>query len=360
MFHRLQEEQVAKLKDVAYERLYPGSIYIFLWGVLFASSAVTAITSFAFNYSIYINASYWETVITTNYVLLAIQAIGTLLFSIRKIMFKFQRIQMIFVSILSLKLSLEFYQIFYLIREDRGLPSMLDTGVLVIIAGGLIYLLFSTIRAVKRVKQGHLRSGGEGLYQFQHSKGYVSLPIIFAFSVLGAMLARANVETAIGEVAQVLLFLLAMILIQYGIAMAWPEFLLVTYCKFRFSSFIVPEEKINQSKRHRETKKVRTKDSYPLTYWVTKPFTVLRSRAELIGGERAPFLALFIVWLQGTLLFFVIFCLLYLRNAMQGAIVVENVMDDVFVYLFLGGVVSIILIGFARLMLMFARKRKTV
>ncbi|ADU31804.1 hypothetical protein [Evansella cellulosilytica] len=363
MLSAYKKEDFFLLEDVAYDRIHPARIFIFFWGVLGASAVVTAVTSFATSYSIYIQAPHWENIVTINYLLLCIQFLVTVFFSFPKTFYRFQRIQMIFVCLFSLKLSIDFYQFIFLIREDRGLPILIDYGMLLIILGGIVFLLFSIARSIKRVKQGHFRHGGKGLYNFQQSKGYVSLPIIFAASMIGGLVARASFETSFGELTELLFFIVVTVVIQYGIAMAWPEFLLIAYCKFRFPSFIVPEEKVDNKKSikpNANRKKQLQVNQYPLSYWFFRPLTVFRSRASLVSGEKAPFLAVVIVWLQLTLLIFIVFCGLYIRNAMRGVFEVENVIESMSVYLFMASILSLLLLIIFRVCLFAARKLKTI
>ncbi|ADU31782.1 hypothetical protein [Evansella cellulosilytica] len=239
------------------------------------------------------------------------------------------------------------------------MPILIDYGMLMVILGGVVFLLFSIARSIKRVKQGHFRHGGKGLYNFKQSKGYVSLPIIFTASMIGGLVGRASFETSFGELTELLFFIVVTVVIQYGIAMAWPEFLLIAYCKCRFPSFIVPEEKVDNRKplksNPNRTKQLQV-NQYPLSYWFFRPLTVFRSRANLVSGEKAPFLAVVIVWLQLALLIFIVFCGLYIRNAMRGVFEVENVIESLSVYFFLASILSLLLLFILRLCLLLQAK----
>ncbi|MFA9559945.1 hypothetical protein ACERII_21775 [Evansella sp. AB-rgal1] len=353
MFRDLKEDSFEQLKDVAYDRTHPGNIIVFLWGALVISSVIFAFT-FLGSGSDNVSSPIWEDVLTVSRILLIIQFICTLLFSLPKIAYSFQRIQILFVCIVSLKVSLEFYLGFFLLRADRNLPENMDQWGLFAILGGIVILVLSIIRALARVRKGHFTLGGKGLYHFQQSKGYVSLPIIFTASVFGGIFGRIHFETATGQLFEVLMFLLLAIVIQYIIAMVWPEFLLISYCKFRFSSFIVQEE----SKSHRGHRK-KKKETEPLSFWVLKPISVIKSRAGLLRGEKAPFTALVIVWIQGSTVFFLILLLLYLRNAARGVIEVTLV-EDMISYLVVGSVFSFITVLILRIFFTFVTKMKAI
>jgi uncharacterized membrane protein YidH (DUF202 family) len=169
--------------------------------------------------------------------LLPFQLIFTVLFSSKKIAIKFQKLYSVFLSCIAFKLSIDMYQIFFVYCDTRFTSSYFQKIGLILLFGGILFLVFSTLRAVKRVKQGELRNNGKGLYDFQNFKGYVSVPIIFGVTMLGAAAGRyfSDMSTDI----TVLIALLFCVVLQYSLALALPEFFLVTYCKFRFESFKV-------------------------------------------------------------------------------------------------------------------------
>ncbi|NMD71536.1 hypothetical protein HHO41_14625 [Bacillus sp. DNRA2] len=143
-------------------------------------------------------------------------------------------------------------------------PDYLKTTAIILYIGGLVYLVISTIRGVRRVQKGELRIGGKGLYDFANSKGHISIPIVFGVTMLGGSIFKilSYSTVSFGPLLQLYFLLLLIVVLQYAIAFAWPEFFLFTYCKFRFESFIIPmprrplEDKY--SAKHRKPQKKQT------------------------------------------------------------------------------------------------------
>ena len=117
---------------------------------------------------------------------------------------------------------------------------------------GGILLTLVTIRAFRRVKDGELRREGEGLYNFKEIKNVLGGAGIFGIVIIAGSLARAvsNMDGSIG-----LFFILFLcITIQYSVALALPEFILLIYGKFKFNSFIISRTNLRPNKKG---KKVR-------------------------------------------------------------------------------------------------------
>jgi hypothetical protein len=66
---------------------------------------------------------------------------------------------------------------------------------------------------------------------------------------MGGVVARAFSDMD-SSVAEGIFPLFLAILLQYAVYLAWPEFLLLAYCKFRFKSFIIspPQNKKRKKK----------------------------------------------------------------------------------------------------------------
>ena len=105
------------------------------------------------------------------------------------------------------------------------------------LAGGFVFLLLSIVRAIRRVKKGEFTANGRGIFNLRESKGYVSTPIIIAATIFGGVTARGLSSSGGSSVGEVIVPLLLSIILQYAIAIALPEFLLLAYCKKRFPSF---------------------------------------------------------------------------------------------------------------------------
>ena len=48
----------------------------------------------------------------------------------------------------------------------------------------------SLVRGIKRVKQGHFREGGNGLYDFKKSNGYISFVGVYSAVILATILCK--------------------------------------------------------------------------------------------------------------------------------------------------------------------------
>lgn len=240
MQKKSNEEDFFKIKVAAYDRLRPDSISVWFWASLVLSAIMTLIPNYVLTKSGFDGSSYLIMTVDIAKILLAIQLGLAIFFTMEFIAYSLQKLQSIIVSIVVIKVSLDMYLFYFTVTETTiGTPDYLTTTGLILMAGGFLFLTISTIRAFKRVKQGELRKEGKGLYNFQTSKGYVSLPIIFAATMIVGTFARSFSDAA-GSFGMFLILLLCVAL-QYGIAMAWPEFLLLTYGKFKFNSFIVPK-----------------------------------------------------------------------------------------------------------------------
>jgi len=124
--------------------------------------------------------------------------------------------------------------------EDRLAPGYMWTTGFVLIGGGLVYLVLSILRSIRRVQKGTFRKGGKLLYDFQTSKGHISLPFVIGATIIGGSITKALSNSSVLPygMAEMYVILSISALLQYAIAMALPEFFLIAYCKFRFDSFL--------------------------------------------------------------------------------------------------------------------------
>jgi hypothetical protein len=236
------EADFFKIKEAAYDRLRPDGISVWFWASLVLSSIMTLIPYYVLTKSGFNGSPFLNKAMDIAKILLFIQLGLAIFFTIEPIAYSLQKLQSIIVSIVVIKVSLDMYIFYFTVTETTfGTPDYFTKTGLILMAGGFVFLALSTFRASKRVKQGELRKEGKGLYNFQTSKGYVSLPIIFAATMIVGAFVRSFSDAA--DSFGMFFILLLCVVLQYGIAMAWPEFLLLTYCKFKFESFIVPRRK---------------------------------------------------------------------------------------------------------------------
>ena len=231
-----QEEDFQLLKSVSLGRLSPDGISVFFWGALVFAAVATGVSLFGLSESAPIISPFLDSILSASKILLGIQFVITLFFTFERNAFRFQRLQTFLLSCISLKLSVDMYPFFFTLAITKAAPQYVMNAGFFLLIGGIIYMVISTARGIKRVEKGEFRKGGRGLYQFKHSKAYISLPFIYGATMLGGTVAR-NFSDSGG--LDSLFALLLCVVIQYGIALAWPEFFLLTYTKLRFKSFIV-------------------------------------------------------------------------------------------------------------------------
>ena len=239
MLKNCDESDFYELKIIASERLRPDGISVFFWGAFVLSGIMTAVAAFGISQSVQNINPIWNKIININLFFLLIQLLLTMFFTSEKNAFKFQRFQAILLSVISFKISIEMYNFFFIACQDKNAPSYITNAGMFLLLGGITYLILSTIRGIGRVKKGEFRKGGKLLYDFQNSKGYVSIPIIYGVTMIGGTITKIFSDTTsiTAKLLELIFILLITTFIQYGISMAWPEFFLLTYCKFRFKSF---------------------------------------------------------------------------------------------------------------------------
>ena len=52
----------------------------------------------------------------------------------------------------------------------------------------------------------------------------------------------------------VIIFLISLLVVQYAVSLAIPEFYLLTYCKFKYDEFIIPVPKGHKELYNRQLK----------------------------------------------------------------------------------------------------------
>ncbi|ETI68363.1 hypothetical protein [Neobacillus vireti] len=235
MLKNSNETDFYELKTVANGRLSPDRISAFFWVTFLISAVSTIVVTVGADSMMFIRDA-WIRFIRIDIYLLLAQLVIAIFFTFSKNTYKFQKIQSILLAIIGLKFSLDFYKVYFLALEDRLAPDYMWTTGYVLIGGGLVYLFLSTWRAIIRVKKGAFQKGGKLLYDFQTSKGHISLSFVIGATIFGGSIIKTLSSNGSGF-AEIYILLGAFVLIQYFIAIAWPEFFLLAYCKCRFDSF---------------------------------------------------------------------------------------------------------------------------
>ncbi|WP_079506462.1 hypothetical protein [Mesobacillus jeotgali] len=243
----IKEDDLYEIKRAGYDRLRPDRAPLFLWGTIVFGGAVLVVALFGvIQADLQVNPLLL-TAVRIATIILGAQILLTILFSITPISYALQKMQLIFATIVAFKFSLDTYLFFFVAADTENLPSYIFTTAFILMTSGLVLLIITIIRAFKRVKQGELRKDGEGLYNFKQTKNVLIGPGIFGLVMIAGSLARSisNMEGNIGM--YFILFLC--ITLQYSIAIALPEFILLIYGKFKFESFIVPQRSQHRNKK---------------------------------------------------------------------------------------------------------------
>lgn len=251
MLKKYTEADFYLLEDVARGRLSPDGISAFFIATLIYSGIITLILVSGANNNTHITNQIWKVILKADLWILLVHFLIAIFFIKEKIYIKFQKLQVVLLNVITIKMSVEFYQVFFLACEDKRTPSYMARAGMILLLVGVGFLIASTIRAIHRVKQGKFRRGGEGLFNFKKSKLYVSSPFVFGLVMLSGTFARSFSESSdMGKIIPGLMFMLLLCaFVQYAMALAIPEFFLVTYCKFRFKSFnMEPRKRINKKR----------------------------------------------------------------------------------------------------------------
>ncbi|MFL0250736.1 hypothetical protein ACJDT4_09920 [Clostridium neuense] len=358
MLKKYSESDFYELKDVSEDRLSPAGIAVFFITSFAVSAIFTAVCFFGLYKNKNITNPIWHPIIIVMLILLLIQAIITFLYWGTKKSFKHQKFQAVWLNIVSIKMSIDTYPFYFLACEDKHAPSyMFDIGWLFLL-GGFVYLILSTIRGVFRVRKGMFRKGGRYLYDFSNSKLHFSVPLIYGIVLIAGNLSR-NLSASSDENSQIfglIVILVFTVLVQYGIAMAWPEFFLLAYCKFRFKSFIeeIPKAWLEELKEDHINENLR--------YWCNKPIAVLKSITGWRVKEKAPFTALIVIYLEASMMIFAVLMLGVIRKIIIGKIfmykLIELVIDAAEVSFSIGLVIIVPMLILFKLMNVIFKGRK--
>jgi hypothetical protein len=256
MIKGANEEDLFKIKEVAQTRLRPDKITGFFWLTLIFSGIMVAFTSLALNESPVITNPIWPTIHNIQIALFVLNIVVALFFTPEKNAYRYQRLQALFLSFFGFKLSIDFFPFYFLAAEDKMAPGYMSIFGIIIFVVGLVLTVYATLRAFKRVQQGEFRKDGKGLYNFKESKAQVSIPVIFGAVMIGGAIIQlaSDAQTTFSSMIGVLFILLLCTVLQYAIALVWPEFLILTLSKFQFEHFRIPLKK-----RKNLSQKVHTK-----------------------------------------------------------------------------------------------------
>ncbi|KAA0548510.1 hypothetical protein FZW96_08030 [Bacillus sp. BGMRC 2118] len=249
MLSQYNEENFAILQQTAQARLRPDNISGWFL-VTFIYSTIMLITAAFAVMTTPLFDTNWFLVPFFAAISWLVHLVLMLVFISERVAYKLQRLQAVALCFIAGKLSIEGYMIYFLICADQDADLYMYVVGLVLLAGGFLLMIVSTIRAFRAVRRGDLREDGNGLFQYT-SRWLLSvvtavIALIFISNYVVRFLPVEVTNASFG--AYFGLFLFAGI--QYLMAMATSEFFLLTYCKFRYHSFIV-EPPIRNRKQKR-------------------------------------------------------------------------------------------------------------
>lgn len=246
MLKDCKEEDFYELRSVAHDRLRPDNVPIFFWGAFMLSGIMTLVVTLSlYGPGHYVKSPLWHLADNVLLGLLAIKFIVAVLYTKTVFAYKHQKLQSVLLSGFTLIAPFDFYAACLMFCERPDVPNYLKILIFILCIGGLIYLVLSLLRGIRRARLGFFRQGGAGLYHLKLSKSHVSLPIIFGVTILtgGVVKTLSDSSVSFGPLLQIFIVIFLCAVFQFTTAFAWPEFFLVTYCKFRFESFQIPMPK---------------------------------------------------------------------------------------------------------------------
>ncbi|WP_234121597.1 hypothetical protein [Clostridium hydrogenum] len=267
-----------------------------LWGIDVWSFINTLMLTLELKGNININHGFWSKVVLANQILLAIQIVVTVFFMNFKNSYIHQKAQSVVCCLLLLKLSLEGYQLFFLICESHKFYNKLrDTAVLGFFLG-IILLIVSSFVYIKKVKKGDFSK-----------KNYCDIdtgkyPYALVF---GGIMTVKVIMNHSSETTSTLIFLACLIGIQYIIAASLPKSLIYSYCKFRFKSFIEEMPEIKKEKKSVIIKKSIKAMKANVFKWYRMPIKALKSFAGWRVKEKAPIIALILAYFETAIIIYV-------------------------------------------------------
>ncbi|MDX8360752.1 hypothetical protein [Cytobacillus sp. IB215316] len=248
MKNNSKEANYYLLKNVATYRLSPDGISAGLFCCLLVSILMNLFLYFAVNNNFNVH-QIWQPILKVSIILTIIQFFITVFYANYYRAYKYQKSQIYIFCFVTLKMQIEVYYAFFSFSMSDELNSNTINLVILLLIGGFILLGLSLMRAFFRILQGKCKENGPGLLNFKQSKGYLSLPFIIIATVVGVSLTNGNDVDFFNLITMYFFPLSIAIGGQYVMALLWPEFFLLAYCKSKFGSFIIPVPLRHRKKR---------------------------------------------------------------------------------------------------------------
>ncbi|MCK6256348.1 hypothetical protein LCY76_07035 [Fictibacillus sp. KIGAM418] len=235
----IKEENLSDFKITSENRLSPGNTPGFMIGTAVWCSLIIFFFIFGlfkFGWDAY-PTRFEKTIVLSELVLYGLQIILILFFSIPKMAFRFQRLQLIAIIYFAFQsATMGFMPV--VIHKVFGYPTNLLTLIYVglLIIGGVIVHILSTLVTFHQAEKGAFNVGENSSGFFNKkiikiiigSLIYVVLLLLLIFSTNFSSLSLGN-----------MFFYTILSVILYTVAISSAEFQLLAYCKFKFPSFII-------------------------------------------------------------------------------------------------------------------------
>ncbi len=324
MLKNCNEEDFYELKSVSEDRLDPSAIGAFFILVFIIGVVMYMVSALGVSKTINVNNKFWINVVRVDMIILIVQLIIIIFFRSLKKCYGHQKIQAILLCILSIVFPVEMYQVFFIMCENRLMSDYVINFGGLILLGGLVFTVISTLRGINRVKNGHFRKDGKYLYDFKNSKIYISSPVIYGIILMAGLLSRnlSGADNSTSNSMVIYFFLIIVAIIQYAIAIAWPEFFLLAYCKFRFETF---NEKIPKAWLKEDIKSKSLKTN--LCRWHNKPVLALKSWSGWKVKEKAPISVLVLVWVEISIVVYILLIILCALAVSVGSMSVNELIN---------------------------------
>lgn len=316
MLRKTTIEDFTQLKYIAENRLSPDGISIFFFGAVVFSLVMTTVSALAIK--LRMNELHPDLSVLANVAIgiWLLQLAATLFFISMNNSFKYQRLQSVVLTVVAIKFSIDMFFLFLVCTEVlTPLRYMTRLGIYIFV-GGLVYLLICTIRGIIRVRSGYFRRDGKMFYDFKdrRTKIFVGIPFLYVAFMIGWTITRHSITFSGPSADSGLYFaLLIGLTLQYGMAMAIPEFFLLTYCKFRFTDFHV-----------QPSFQMKNRKSQNIIYWSKRPLVALKSRSGWKTVEEAPRWAILLVGLQLFAIIFIPIIILSILGILLGTMGIDE------------------------------------
>lgn len=239
--NQFPEEDFAQLyKGIHSGRLYPTEILQKFWAFFFVSAVSIYFAMQVSQYNISKQFYYsWMPLFDGEWIILIAFAGLTLIFWPKRMRIKFQKAEFLLFILIVLKMTLDF-QLVGLVLLKAAYPLLSFPAMLIgYLCAMILLFLLALVWGYHCIQCGRCREEGSGLFWKRGSEGSNRKRFmwILPFAAVGAILGRFLANNSSLQFMAIIMGLVTVILslIMFGIALM--EYLLIFYCKLRFSSF---------------------------------------------------------------------------------------------------------------------------